>query len=268
MKAIASRDNPTFKALRLLANDGREQRRLRRTLLDGPHLITAYCDKVGLPQRILVSESGQSHPEIRSLLSRCDGIITLLLRDALFGELAGTGTPVGILAEIDIAAELTNSIDASCVLLDGVQDAGNVGTILRTASAAGLRDVLLGPGCAGVWTPKVLRAGQGAHFDLCIREQVDLPEFLASYKGSGIATVARDGISLYELDLTAPLAWIFGNEGAGVSEKSALAARRQVTIPIAPGCESLNVAAAAAICLFEERRQKLATMGHAFTTGA
>ncbi|MDP2793981.1 MAG: RNA methyltransferase [Sulfurisoma sp.] len=265
MKILASRDNPTFKALRALAADPRKH---GRTLLDGPHLFAAYLDKVGPPLRVLVGETGATHAEVRALLQRCADVETFSLRDALFRELAGVETPLGILAEIAIPATATARVAASCVLLDAVQDAGNVGAILRTAAAAGIRDVVLGIGCAGAWTPKVLRAGQGAHFDLAIRERVDLPAFLHDYAGTGIATVAREGTSLYEFDLTGPVAWIFGNEGAGVSEKlcaavssgTALAARRLATIPLAPGCESLNVAAAAAICLFEERRQKLGRM--------
>ena len=252
-KIIASRDNATFKALRAQRDD-------ERVLLDGPHLLAAYLDKVGLPLRVIVSESGQEHGEVAALLARCAGAEAFCLRDALFRELAATDTPVGILAEIAVPRNDAAPPAGSCVLLDAVQDAGNVGTILRTAAAAGVRDVVLGAGCAGAWTPKVLRAGQGAHFDLAIRERVDLAAFAAGYAGTSIATVARDGESIYALDLAGPVAWIFGNEGAGVSEKSALAARRRATIPLAAGCESLNVAAAAAICLFEERRQKLATM--------
>ncbi len=260
MKLLSSRDNPTFKALRALVADAREQRRGGRTLLDGPHLVAAYRDKVGLPRRLAVSESGQSKHEISMLVERCAGAEVLLLRDGLFRELAGVDTPVGILAEIEIPAEPTTTVTTSCVLLDGVQDAGNVGAILRTADAAGVHDVLLGPGCAGAWTPRVMRAAQGAHFDLAIRERVDLVAFMGCYGGAAIATVARDGVSLYSLDLSGSVAWVFGNEGAGVSEKSALAARLRASIPLAPGCESLNVAAAAAICLFEERRQKLYRM--------
>jgi len=256
-KTLASRDNPTFKVLRALAADPRKH---GRTLLDGPHLLAAYLDKVGPPLRVLVSETGAAHGEVQALLQRCPGVESLGLRDALFRELAGVETPVGILAEIAIPDMATPPVTTSCVLLDAVQDAGNVGAILRTAAAAGIRDVVLGVGCAGAWMPKVLRAGQGAHFDLAIRERVDLPTFLHEYAGTGIAAVAREGTPLYDLDLTGAVAWAFGNEGAGVSEKLALAARRLATIPLAAGCESLNVAAAAAICLFEERRQKLATM--------
>ncbi len=260
MKNLLSRDNPTFKSLRALANNIREQRKSGHTLLEGPHLVAAYLDKVDLPLRLLVSESGLAQREVQLLLKRCEGVATLNLRDTMFRDLAGTETPVGILAEIAIPECSAGTVTGTCVLLDAVQDAGNVGAILRTAAAAGVRDIILGSGCAAVWSPKVLRAGQGAHFDLFIRERVDLPSFLETHAGLSIATVARDGTSPFELDLTGPVAWVFGNEGAGVSEKSALATRQRATIPLAPGCESLNVAAAAAICLFEERRQKLCRM--------
>ena len=139
-----------------------------------------------------------------------------------------------------------------------MQDAGNVGTLLRTAAAAGVRDVLLGTGCAGAWTPRVLRAAQGAHFVLAIHEQVDLATFLHSYPGNSVATVARDGASLYALDLTRPTAWLVGNEGAGLAPELIAAAQTRATIPLSAGSESLNVAAAAAVCLFEMRRQRTA----------
>lgn len=262
MKFIASRDNPKFKALRALANNAREQRKSGHTLLDGPHLVAAYLHRVDLPLRVIVSEAGVEQREVQTLLIRCKGVETVALSDALFRGVAGTETPVGILAEIAIPEPPAGKVTGSCVLLDAVQDAGNVGAIMRTAAAAGVHDVLLGPACAGAWSPKVLRAGQGAHFDLRIHERVDIPNFLDGYGGNSIATVARAGELLYAMDLAGPVAWVFGNEGAGVSEKSALATRRRATIPLAAGCESLNVAAAAAICLFEERRQKLGTMKH------
>jgi TrmH family RNA methyltransferase len=144
------------------------------------------------------------------------------------------------------------------LLLDAVQDAGNVGAILRTAAAAGVRNVLLGPGCAGAWTPRVLRGGQGAHFSLAIREQVDLAAALAAGSAQSVATVARGGRNLYELDLRGPIHWLVGNEGAGLSAELVAVAQLHATIPLAAGTESLNVAAATAVCLFEANRQRCA----------
>lgn len=257
MKAIASRDNPTFKSLRLLAKDSREQQRQGRAVIDGVHLVSEYRTCVGLPQLLVVSESGEAHAEVQAALAAHAGVETLRLRDSLFAEISGAPSPVGILAVIDIPQALTMPPTASCLLLEGIQDAGNVGTILRTAAAAGMRDVLLGPGCAGAWTMRVLRAAQGAHFGLAIREHQDLLATVEDFTGLSVATVAGGGTPLYELDLRGPVAWIFGNEGAGVSAALASAAKVRATIPMAAGSESLNVAAAAAVCLFEARRQFL-----------
>ena len=250
---ISSRDNQSFKELRALTDDPRGQ---GRALVDGIHLVATCFDRgVGIRQ-LLVSESGQQNPEITALLQRASGFDCMILRDSLFRDISGVGTPTGIAAAIDIPPVPSGEITGDALLLDAVQDAGNVGGILRTAAAAGVRDVLLGPGCAGAWTPRVLRAGQGAHFSLAIREQVDLVAMLASCSGSVIATVARGGTSLYELDLSGPIVWLVGNEGAGLSAKLVAAARVCATIPLASGSESLNVAAATAVCLFEASRQR------------
>lgn len=258
MKTITSRDNPTLKSLRALQSDARKQRASGQTLLEGPHLLTAALDHGVTPDLIVVSASAAGNPEVAVLLSRAGKVETLCVPDPLFRSLSELTTPVGILARIAVSPEPTFMPESDCLLLDAVQDAGNVGTLLRTAAAAGACDVLLGPGCAGAWTPRVLRAAQGAHFGLRIREQVDLAEFLKHYPGQSVATVARDGVSLYELELRRPVAWLVGNEGAGLSPERVAQAQQRATIPLAAGSESLNVAAAAAICLFEMRRQRTA----------
>jgi TrmH family RNA methyltransferase len=256
VKRIESRDNPTFKALRALAEDHREQRRQGKTVIVGVHLIEAYRQKIGVPELLVVSERGQLNGEISALLLANQGCSTLLLRDALFRELSEQVTPSGILAVINIPLESNEPLLRSCVLLDAIQDAGNVGSILRSAAAAGVSNVLLGEGCAGVWTPRVLRAAQGAHFDLSLREHCDLAKIVSTYPGSAVAAVAAGGESLYDIQLNTPVAWIFGNEGSGISRALVDLARHRVSIPMAAGCESLNVAAAAAVCLFEGVRQR------------
>jgi len=258
VKVVTSRDNPVFKDLRELARDARRQKREARAVLDGPHLVAAALDHGLMPDLVAVSESAAALPEVVSLLARAPGVTILSLRDALFREVSELATPLGILARIAIPVVPNDLPAGDCLLLDAVQDAGNVGTLLRTAAAAGVRDVLLGPGCAGAWTPRVLRAAQGAHFVLTIREQVDLAGFLKQYAGVPVATVARDGQSLYDLDLAQPTAWLCGNEGAGLAPELVELARQRATIPLAAGSESLNVAAAAAVCLFEMRRQRAA----------
>jgi TrmH family RNA methyltransferase len=256
VKVIASRDNPTFKSLRVLAGDARRQRSERRTLIEGPHLLAAALDHGLAPDLVVVSEGASVNPEVLKLLAQVGKVETLCLRDALFKEISELATPVGILARIPIPAEPAALPAGDCLLLDAIQDAGNVGTLLRTAAAAGVRDVLLGAGCAGAWSPRVLRAAQGAHFGLQIREQVDLAAFLSGYTGTSIAAVAHEGVSLYGLDCASPVAWLFGNEGAGIAPELLTLATVRATIPLAAGSESLNVAAAAAVCLFEMQRQR------------
>lgn len=256
MKQIRSRDNAAFKALRALVEDHREPRRRGETLVDGVHLV-ATCLARDMPiHQLVVSESGRVHPEVTPLIAGPHGERAIELSDALFREATGVAQPVGIAAVIPIPATATAPLTGDAVLFDAVQDAGNVGTILRTAAAAGVRHAILGKGCAGAWTPRVLRAGQGAHFALDIREQADLDAVLAGFPGISVATVARDGTSLYELDLRGPVAWLLGNEGAGLSPALAAAASRRATIPLAGATESLNVGAAAAVCLFEACRQR------------
>jgi TrmH family RNA methyltransferase len=257
-KKITSRDNPTLKALRALAADGREIRRQGRTVIDGPHLVETYLQRCGLPEMLIVSRSGLAKTEVRALLAKCSAVETATVTDTLFRELSGVTAPVGLLAVITIPEMSDDPPQGSCVMLDGIQDAGNVGTMLRTAAAAGIGEVILGLGCAGAWTPRVLRAAQGAHFGLRIREQADLTQLIRTYSGISVAAMASGGKSLYEFDLAGDVAWIFGNEGAGVSESLVALAGRLATIPLAPGNESLNVGAAAAICLFEGVRQRLA----------
>ena len=252
-RLITSRENPSFKALRTLADDPRRQ---GRALADGIHLVATCLARSIAVRQLLVSESGQRNAEIAALLQTAAGVDCVILRDSLFREISGQGTPTGVAAVIDIPRAPAGEILGDAVFLDAVQDAGNVGAILRTAAAAGVGDVLLGQGCAGAWTPRVLRAGQGAHFSLAIREQVDLVAVLAACSGTSIATVVRGGASLYALDLTGPVIWLLGNEGAGLSAGLLAAAKMRTTIPLAGGTESLNVAAATAVCLFEASRQR------------
>jgi TrmH family RNA methyltransferase len=146
-----------------------------------------------------------------------------------------------------------------CLLIDGVQDPGNVGSMLRSAAAAGVTDVLLSSPSAFAWSPKVLRAGQGAHFRLRLHEDVDLPAWASAYRAAGghvVATVVAQAGAIFATALTGRLALAIGNEGAGLSAALLAAADRRATIPMPGGFESLNAAAAAAVVLFEAVRQR------------
>lgn len=258
MKHIASRDNAHFKALKKLCQSGRERRKTGQTVLDGMHLIESYVQHVGALDEIVVSESGAQRREIsRYLESNQAGNAISVLSDELYADLATVETPSGIMA---VAAQprsargLNQEIDA--LLLDGVQDPGNLGSILRSAAAAGFKQVLLSADCAQVWSPKTLRAGMGAHFLLDIHESCDLPAFLGGYRGQAVLTALDATVDLYSLDLKHAVAWVFGNEGQGVRPEVAESTPLSVRIPMPGSTESLNVAAAAAVCLFETVRQR------------
>lgn len=258
MKHIASRDNPHFKALKKLCQSGRERRKTGRLVLDGMHLIDSYAQHFGKPEEVIVSESGSSHHEIVEYICLATHDVPVsVLADVLFSELATVESPSGIMAVI-AQPRCTHAINHECdaVLLDGIQDPGNLGSIMRSAAAAGFRQILLSADCAQAWSPKTLRSAMGAHFQLDVHENSDLPAFLAAYRGATIVTALQASSSVFSLSLKSPVAWIFGNEGQGVRLEVFDAAKIKTRIPMPGASESLNVAAAAAICLFETVRQR------------
>lgn len=257
MKRIQSRENAWYKALRRLASSSRERRAQARAILDGPHLIAAWRASGGTADALVASETGYARPEVRELFDTTSARTRVILADRLFDAAAQVAAPVGIMAVVDAPrAEPAPERIADAVLLDGIQDAGNLGSILRSASAAGVTNVFLSPGTVFAWSPRVLRAGMGAHFALTIREGVALEALLPRCSGRTLVADARGARLLHECDLRGPVAWIFGNEGAGVSAALAVQASERVRIPMAGPTESLNVAAAAAVCLFEQVRQR------------
>lgn len=255
MKLIQSRDNPFFKSLKRLAESGRERRKTGQTLLDGVHLVEAYEAAFGPVETLVVAEAALAGGEVARFV---EGRETVVLADALMRDLGLVDTPSGLLALIRMPyATATVNRKKDAILIDGVQDPGNVGTLLRTAAAAGIGQALLAPGCAAAWSPKVLRAGQGAHFALAIHEEADLAGFMADYEGTAAVTCLDGASSLFAAPLAGPIAWVFGSEGQGVRAELIEAAALRIRIPMPGAVESLNVAAAAAVCLFEMVRRRL-----------
>jgi TrmH family RNA methyltransferase len=256
-KRITSRDNALYKALARLASSSRARREQGAALLDGPHLLAAFRASGGIAETLVASETGYGRSEIRALFDDSPARTRCILSDRLFDSLAQVATPTGILAVVrtPTAAAPPAQLE-TCLLLEGLQDPGNLGSILRTAVAAEIRQVFLGVGCAFAWSPKVLRAGQGAQFALSIYESAALAPLAARFPGTVVATDPHAAANLFELDLTGPVAWVFGSEGAGVSDDLGTRATVRARIPMPGPAESLNVAAAAAICLFEQVRQR------------
>lgn len=256
MKKITSAGNPRYKALYKLLQSSRERRRQGLSLLDGIHLVAAYRDHAGLPEQVVVNQSGLDNPEVQALLETLAPCAPLLLSDALFKQLSSVATPAGVIAAIKTPRPhaVSAAVDA-CVMLEDIQDPGNLGSILRTSAAAGIKHVFLSKGSVHAWSPRVLRAGMGAHFMLQIHEQCDLVKLARDFGGKVIAASQYGKKSVFDADLTGKVALLFGNEGAGLSDALANAAREVVAIPMPGKTESLNAAAAAAVCLFERVRQ-------------
>ena len=255
MKRIASRDNPAWKTLAGLCHSSRDRRKSGKCVLEGAHTILAYIERYGPPETVVVSEEAMSAPEIRTILASVAERDAIVADPRLFTELSQTATPAGIVAVITAPQPRSTGPGAFNLLLENVQDPGNVGTMLRSAAAAGVTHAFLSDGCAFAWSPKVLRAGQGAHFFVDIVEQADLAAIASSFPGKVIATEPRATSSVFDTDLSGPMMLIVGNEGAGLSEALSRAATTQVAIPMPGGFESLNAASAASVCLFEKVRQ-------------
>lgn len=259
IRLISSRDNSQYKLLRQLATSAQARKKSGQTILDGIHLCHAWLQHRGAPLNCVVSESAQTHPEVSPILDACQsqGAPVFLVPDALFAPLSQVEHGIDLLFVINTPrASKDAELNGAAVLLDGVQDPGNLGSILRTAAAAGITKVYCSNGTVIAWSPKVLRAGMGAHFLLEINENIDLPLLIEAATVPVLATSSHANVSLYDLDLRSPCAWLFGNEGRGVSENLLALCKQQLSIPQRSTMESLNVAASAAICLFEQTRQQ------------
>jgi len=255
MTILRSRDNERVRRWARLVRDARTRRAERRTVLEGVHLVSAYLEHGGRPVALLTTAAGLARPDIAGLVDRA-GMAPVRIAEGLLRYVVEVDSPTGLAAEIDIpATEPALATVQCCVFLEGVQDAGNVGAILRTAAAFGVSAAVLGRGCADPWSPKALRAAQGGHFRLAIVDSVDLASSLEHFAAPVVCTVPRGGTALRELDLRGRIGWIFGSEGQGVSPELAAHAALRATIPMSEGFESLNVAAAAAVCLYERSRQ-------------
>ncbi|MGZ5041748.1 MAG: TrmH family RNA methyltransferase [Usitatibacter sp.] len=241
-----------------LVSSGSERRKSGASVIEGAHLLAAFLDSGRKPEEVMVDAAGLADREVARLVERSAPARVTLLSDALFKSLSTVESPTGVLARVATPTGRAAPRDASLVLLlEDLQDPGNVGTLLRSAAAAGAEHVLLSPRCAFAWSPKVLRAAMGAHFALNVVEGADLGAYVAGYAGTSIALAADAKASLYDLDLAGPGAFIVGNEGAGLSPELAAAATVRARIPMPGKVESLNAATAVSICLFEAVRQRV-----------
>jgi TrmH family RNA methyltransferase len=249
---VSARDNPLLTKLRKLARDPGAYRKLGAVWLEGEHLCAALRQRGLRPQQAVVAESAWAQPALRSLAQWAPRRV--VVPDALFDGVSALESPARL--GFVLALPDVHAIDpaAASVVLDRVQDAGNVGSILRSAAAFGVGQVLAIKGTAALWSPKVLRAGMGAHFGLRLVEGL-APEDLAVLRVPLLGTALADAQLLHQASLPQPCAWVLGHEGQGVAPALLARCAQVLRIPQPGGEESLNVAAAAAVCLYESLRR-------------
>ena len=250
---ITSRSNPLLVRLRKLAAEPAAYRKFSEIWLEGEHLCAAYAARGGREARCVISESGWATPALRELAGRCDAVS--IVADPLFVGFSGLESPASIGFVVPWAGSAALRSSEPTVVLDRLQDAGNVGTILRSAAAFGFTQVVALTGTAALWSPKVVRAGMGAHFALNLVEQAEIAT-LAALSAPLLATSSHAARTIDESTLPWPCAWVFGHEGQGVGEALMQRCSQRLAIPQPGGEESLNVAAAAAVCLYESTRQR------------
>ena len=245
LERITSANNPLIKELRKLSTDNTAYRKQGRLWLEGDHLCRAALLRGFKPVLGLFSES--FWPLSQSKWAQA-AIKNIVIPDLLFADISGLESAAGIGFVIDLPAQPILQPGVTSVILDRVQDAGNVGSILRSAAAFGFGQVIALKGTAALWSPKVLRAGMGAHFGLQLLEGIE-PDALAVLEVPMVVTSSHEGGILGQTRLPTPCAWVMGHEGQGVSPVLMDKAAVKVRIAQPGGEESLNVAAAAAICL-------------------
>ncbi len=250
VSTVTARDNPLLVRLRRLQHGGTAYRKAGEVWIEGEHLCSAWRTRGGEPMQALISESASARPALRDLAQAAPRVACV--SDALFASVSELPSPAGIGFVIALPAAPALQVDAASIVLDRVQDAGNVGSILRSASALGFKQVLALEGTAGLWSPKVLRAGMGAHFALDLIEGL-VADDLQALRVPLLAASAHATQTLHAAALPFPCAWVFGHEGQGIDDALAARCRMTLRIPQPGGEESLNVAAAAAICLYASR---------------
>jgi TrmH family RNA methyltransferase len=253
-RSITSADNPLIRLVQRLVRDPGGYRDVGLCWLEGEHLGQALVAAQRRARHVILSESAWLRPDLQGLAVTADDIV--IVPDRLFQRLGPLppAAAIGFLTDVEAAADVPHA-RTDAVVLDRIQDAGNVGSILRSAAAFGVRQVVALKGTAALWSPKVLRAGMGAHFGLQLVEGLEARDILSA----GLALVATSSHaagSLHEARLPLPCAWVFGHEGQGVARELLDGCVLTLRIPQPGGQESLNVAAAAAVCLYESMRAR------------
>lgn len=253
---ITSDKNQTVKLVKALLTQARQRKKQKQTVIEGAHLLDAALRSDYPLKQVLLAQSAYDNPEVKRILARLPHRTHgLLLSDTLYRSIRSLGDGIDIMAIIEVPEPEVPMISDDCLILNDVQDSGNVGTLLRTAAAVGIKTVLCTTATAQAWSPKTLRAGMGAQFALNIYEDLSVSDVLQKVQVPLLATSSHTDTLIYEHDLQAPIAWVMGHEGQGVCDELIQCAT-PIALPQPNGQESLNVAIAGALCLYETLRQR------------
>ena len=259
MKKITSAQNPLVKKLVQLSEKQSFRNKQKMTIIEGVHLTAEWLKRFGAPDFCVISSSSKRSEEVEAIIQKCEELNTetIELEAKIYSKISPVIEGVGVLFVVKIPENQSVDFCEDAIILDRVQDPGNLGTILRSAVGFGIKQIICSKGTVSAWSPKVLRAGMGAHFKLQIFENQDLSKAISKIETPIFATSLQAEKSIYDKNFTTKTAWIFGNEGAGVSLELLSKVKNQVIIPQVGQIESLNVAMAATVCLAEQARQRL-----------
>lgn len=236
-----------------------------RTIIEGVRLVEEALAAGVIPEQLYYTPRLLRTTRGERLLqtAREQGCSTYTVTEELMAKAAATETPQGVLGVVPSpgspVAQLLAAEGLFLLAVDHLQDPGNLGTMLRTAAAAGATGALLGRGTVEAANPKVVRAAMGATFRLPLSEEVDLPTVLSGLAGRGVMVAAGDlrgDTSLFAANLNLPVVVVVGGEAGGLSSPVSAAVTERVVIPMAAGVESLNAAVAAGLLLYEVARRR------------
>ena len=254
---ITSTSNDRIKLVRRLQSQRRAREEEGRFVVEGLRLIETAIGAGARPDFVLHTPAAAVDPRAAALLRKfqAQGVLLLAVNDAVMRACTDTEAPQGLLAVVPVPA-LPAASGGLTVVADGVRDPGNLGTLLRLAAGAGAAQVVLAPGTVDAYNPKVVRAAMGAHFTLPVRA-LDWDALAAELAGAPLWIAdARGGGPPWRADLRGRLALVIGGEAEGASAAASARATGRLTIPLAPGVESLNAATAGAMILYEVIRQR------------
>jgi RNA methyltransferase, TrmH family len=262
---IESRDNPVLKQLRKLIAEPAAYRKLGQIWIEGEHLCLSALQQGCKPEIAVLTETAWKHPTLRHMTLQVPAV--RVIPDAVMSTLSTleTPAPIAFVLRWPGSEALWIQPDRPTVVLDRLQDPGNVGAILRSAAVFGFKQILALKGTAALWSPKVVRAAMGAHFGLHLLEGLELSA-LQTLRAPLVATSSHAQINLAQTALPWPCAWVLGHEGQGIAPELVQLCQQQVRIAQPGGQESLNVSAAATVCFYESARQngfQLTTAGPA-----